>query len=139
MTANTCGVQHHSHAERGHDMYETPAQAVHALLLVEQLPLHIWEPAAGRGAIVRILRDAGHVVFASDLVDYGEPTHFSGRDFLLEREAPAGCEMILTNPPFKFAEQFVAHALDLCPRVIMLLRLAFHINIAIGYAGAEGK
>jgi hypothetical protein len=64
-------------------------------------------------------------VIASDLVDYGFPTHFNGRDFLLERKAPAGCEAIVTNPPFKLAEQFVSHALELCPRVIMLLRLAF--------------
>jgi hypothetical protein len=33
--------------------------------------------------------------------------------------------MILTNPPFKLANQFVAHALALCPKVIMLARLAF--------------
>ena len=29
------------------------------------------------------------------------------------------------NPPFKLAEEFIAHALDLCPLVIVLLRLAF--------------
>ena len=29
------------------------------------------------------------------------------------------------NPPFKLASEFVAHALDLSPKVIMLLRLAF--------------
>ena len=34
-------------------------------------------------------------------------------------------EAIITNPPFKLADQFVAHALDLAPRVCMLLRLAF--------------
>jgi hypothetical protein len=33
--------------------------------------------------------------------------------------------MIVTNPPFKLAAQFVAHALSLCPRVAMLLRLSF--------------
>src|SRR5258707_9168253 len=36
-----------------------------------------------------------------------------------------GCEAIVTNPPFKLAERFVAHALELCPIVVMLLRLAF--------------
>src|SRR5262249_2890580 len=30
-----------------------------------------------------------------------------------------------TNPTFKLANEFVRHALTLCPRVIMLLRLAF--------------
>jgi hypothetical protein len=32
---------------------------------------------------------------------------------------------IVTNPPYKMATQFVTHALTLCRRVIMLLRLAF--------------
>ncbi len=49
----------------------------------------------------------------------------SGIDFLLERRAPDGIEAIVTNPPYKLADQFVAHALSLVPRVIMLLRLAF--------------
>jgi hypothetical protein len=31
----------------------------------------------------------------------------------------------LTNPPYMLANEFVAHALELCPNVIMLLRLAF--------------
>ena len=98
---------------------------MHALLRVETLPHRLWEPAAGRGAIVNVLRAAGHEVLASDLVDYGEPTHFPRRDFLLERKAPDGCELVSTNPPFRLANEFVAHALDLCPRVIMLLRLGF--------------
>jgi hypothetical protein len=33
--------------------------------------------------------------------------------------------MILTNPPFKLGNEFVEHALDLCPRVVMLLRFLF--------------
>jgi hypothetical protein len=92
--------------------------ATQALLRVVNLPHYIWEPAAGRG------RDAGHRVFASDLIDYGDPTHFPRRDFLLE-PLPPGCEAIITNPLFKLAEEFIVPALDLCPRVIMLLRLAF--------------
>jgi hypothetical protein len=111
-------------SERGDDLYETPAVATQALLHVEDLPHYIWEPAAGRGAIVDVLRAAGHRVLASDLIDYGDPTHFARRDFLLE-PLPPGCEAIVTNPPFKLAEEFIAHALDLCPRVVMLLRLAF--------------
>jgi hypothetical protein len=112
-------------AERGDDLYETPPEATRALLRAEKLPHWLWEPAAGRGAIVDVLRGAGHTVLASDLVDYGCSTHFHGRDFLMEYKAPDGCEAIITNPPFKLANQFVLQALALCPRVIMLLRLAF--------------
>jgi hypothetical protein len=120
---HSCQVQRHTHAERGLDCYTTPAVAVEALLRVEQIPHRIWEPAAGRGAIVNVLRDHGHAVIASDVFDYGG-LHFV-RDFLGESKAPAGCDCVLTNPPFQIAERFVAHALELSPLVIMLLRLAF--------------
>jgi hypothetical protein len=106
-------------------LYETPPVAVRALLRVEQLPRRIWEPAAGRGAIVNALRAAGHEVLASDIADYGDPTHFANRDFLAETKLPAGVEVILSNPPFRIVERFTAHALNFCPRVILLLRLAF--------------
>ena len=41
----------HSYKDRGCDCYETPPEAVHALLKVEQLPHDIWEPACGSGRI----------------------------------------------------------------------------------------
>ena len=115
-------------ADRADDLYETPPEATLALLRAEKLPQFIWEPACGRGAIVNVLRAAGHDVVATDLVNYGAPITppgYFGIDFLMERKAPEGTEAIVTNPPFKLADEFVAHALDLCPRVIMLLRLAF--------------
>ena len=116
----------HPHSERGYDLYETPEAATLALLRAEPIPGSIWEPACGPGAIVRVLRDAGHRVIATDLVDHCSPDQdHAGRDFLLERRAPAGVEMIVTNPPFKLASQFAAHALSLCPRLAMLLRLSF--------------
>jgi hypothetical protein len=109
-------------SERGDDLYETPACAVYALLQTERLPPGpVWEPACGPGAIVQVLREAGHQVIATDLIDYGLGE--GGKDFLKEGPRDVGC--ILTNPPFKLAQEFVAHALTLCPRVIMLLRLAF--------------
>jgi hypothetical protein len=115
-------------AERRDDLYETPACAVRALLAVESLPQGtVWEPACGPGAIVRVLRAAGHEVWATDLVDYASPDQDeSGIDFLMESgSAPYFIGSIITNPPFKNADQFVRHALLLCPRVYMLLRLAF--------------
>lgn len=109
-------------AERLNDLYETPPEAVEALLKVEPLPQRIWEPACGRGAIVKVLEKYGHEVYATDLVDYGAD-YLHGIDFL--RFGQRGCECIVTNPPFKLADQFVRHAIKLCPKVVMLLRLAF--------------
>jgi hypothetical protein len=127
---HSCQVQRHPHAERGLDLYETPSVATEALLEVEvTLPRRIWEPAAGRGAIAKVLREHGHDVVATDLVDYGVHGQLGGRDFLMESRLPEGIEAILTNPPFQCANEFVGHALDLCPRVIMLLRLAFFESV----------
>jgi len=114
----------HTHAERGLDLYETPAVAVEALLRVEKLPHRIWEPAAGKGAIVRVLRGAGHHVVASDVFNYGDHLDFVG-DFLEQENMPAGTSCVLTNPPFQIIGPFVKHALELAPLVIMLARLAF--------------
>lgn len=111
---------------RGEDLYETPPEAVRALLTLERLPPCIWEPAAGRGAIVNVLRSAGHTVLGTDLVDYGAKFGvFAGRDFLMELCSPFGCECIVTNPPYKMADEFVRHAIKLVPKVCMLLRLAY--------------
>jgi hypothetical protein len=115
----------HSLAERGRDLYETPAVAVEALLRVEKLPHGIWEPAAGRGAIVNVLRSHGHAVTASDIIDYGFPLNFVV-DFLTTTKRPAGCGAIVTNAPFRILDKFARHALDLAPRVYLLCRLAWY-------------
>jgi hypothetical protein len=125
MLDHSCQVQRHPLTERGHDLYETPPEAVQALLRVERIPHCVWECCAGKGAIVRVLRDAGHAVIASDLIDYGFPLHFVA-EFLAMAAAPVGTEAIFTNVPFKLAARCAAKALELCPRVYMLMRLAFY-------------
>ena len=123
MLAKTGNPGRHSFADRADDLYETPACAVQALLEVESLPYVIWEPACGRGAIARVLEAAGHKVHASDLRDYGYG--IPGVNFLTTRVVPLDAECILTNPPYKHAEAFVARALRSSPKVVMFLRLAF--------------
>jgi hypothetical protein len=121
------GCKQHSHADRGVDLYQTPPEATQALLRAEWLPRTIWEPACGPGAMVDVLRKAGHRVHASDVVDYGCEGQWV-QDFLTAERGPDDweCPTIVTNPPFKLAAEFVRHALDLgAPKVCMLLRLAF--------------
>lgn len=123
--ALSTGSVRHSLSDRGDDCYETPEQATHTLMRVERLPRVLWEPSCGPGAIVRLLRAAGHKVIATDLVDYGLDDSEAGVDFLMESRAPAGVKTIIGNPPFKLANEFVRHGLTLAPTVIMLLRLAY--------------
>ena len=104
------------------DFYPTPSEATCSLLKAEAFGPDVWEPACGDGAISRLFEAAGHRVVSTDLVDrgYGEPRV----DFLMERRLLA--PQIVTNPPFKMAEQFVRHSLDLgAEKVAMLLRLAW--------------
>lgn len=127
LRTNSGGAEsRHALRDRKDDLYETPDVAVHALLRHEAtLGQHIWEPACGPGAIVRILRGAGKTVTATDLVDYGCPDSAAGVDFLMEHKAPESVDSIVTNPPFKLADEFVRHSLLLAPTVCMLLRLAY--------------
>lgn len=112
--------------ERKNDLYETPPEAVHALLEAEHLPDVIWEPACGPGSIVRVLRSTGRQVYATDLVDYATPDQDESKwDFLMETQLPLGVQAIVTNPPFKNGMEFVEKAITICPLVIMLLRLNF--------------
>lgn len=127
MAQLATGNHRHAISERGNDLYETPSVATLALMQAEKLPRLIWEPAAGRGAIVRPLQAAGHDVLATDLVDYG-CGYPSGVDFLIPGIAESyfnGQEAIVTNPPFKNAAQFIERALTFVPYVACLLRLAF--------------
>ena len=116
----------HPDSVRGNDLYETPEVATLALLAVEPLPPMILEPAYDSGAISKVLRRAGQKVLENDIVDYGLGQD-SVQDFLDFKPAPATeIDAIVTNPPYRLAQQFVRRALTLCPRVFMLLRLTFY-------------
>jgi hypothetical protein len=81
------------------------------------------EPAAGRGAIAHVLPHAGHAVYATDLIDYG--CNDRALDFLSPAANLRGAEAIVTNPPYRHAQQFVELALTRAPLVAMLLRINF--------------
>jgi hypothetical protein len=120
----------HSLAERGLDQYPTPRIAVEALLEVEPALLRakIWEPCAGDGDIVRVLRAKGVHVVASDIEQGAFPLSFLA-DILWQERAPNGCNTILTNASFAQSAATVRHALTLVPDVYLLQRLAFYESI----------
>jgi len=91
------------------DFYSTPPAVTRALLSKERFSTRIWEPACGLGAISDVLTEAEYDVVSTDMVERG--FGIGGRDFLFETklEAPA----VVTNPPFKLADEFVLHALYL--------------------------
>ena len=80
------------------DFYPTPAWVTEALLASVTLRGPVWEPCCGDGAMARVLKEQGHAIVASDLVDrgFGRP----GVDFLAAQEFPEGCRSMITNPPY---------------------------------------
>jgi hypothetical protein len=104
------------------DWYPTPEIATRRLLDVEVFDERIWEPAAGDGAIAKVLKTACYEVISSDLNDYGYCP--AGIDFLLEHKRAA--DSLVSNPPYKLAEQFIQRAIDLrVDKHAWLLRLSF--------------
>jgi len=114
----------HAHAKRGLDAYWTPGQATRALLAIERLPVDIWEPACGNGAITIVLRNAGRTVIPSDIVEYEDFTPDFVGDYLNSR-APPGVQAIVTNPPYRLAQAFASNAILDAPYVALLERLEF--------------
>ena len=127
MSSHAVQMGRHSLAVRGDDFYQTPRCAVDALLRHEPLlqggPL-VWEPACGLGAISEPLIEAGCTVVSTDLVQRGYGL-LGGVDFLTETAPMLGARIIVTNPPFKLADEFIRHGLQLCDHVIVLLRWAY--------------
>jgi hypothetical protein len=87
----------HNHADRAPDAYWTPPEATAALLRIESVPRFVADPACGSGAILDVLRAAGHMVYA----DYGW-LHTVIRDYLagppaspaMPRSSPIPCTVL---------------------------------------------
>ena len=127
----TIGASNHTDKEReSDDYYATDPIAVDKLLTVEQPNNRIWECACGAGHLSEALRTCGYKVYSTDIRDRGYE-HFDGElDFLTVQDAPfEGYYFdILTNPPYRYAKEFVLKALDLLPngcRCYMFLKLTF--------------
>ena len=116
------------------DFYPTPAWCVHRLLERAELPGGDWlEPAAGDGAIIRACHDRGdsniHWTAVELRAECRKPlmelSHcVVGQDFL-KWNSIGGYRVLLTNPPFSLAEEFVRASLPLASYCVFLLRLNF--------------
>lgn len=121
----TLGASNHANGERQHeDYYATEPKATEWLCRLEQFDGRILEPACGEGHISEGLKAAGYEVVSRDLVDrgYGEVADFLAID---NQEWDGN---IVTNPPYKYAQQFVEKALSIIPegkKVAMFLKLTF--------------
>ena len=112
----TLGASNHTDNDReSDDFYATDPVAIDLLLKYPriQLPQNVWEPSCGSGCLSKRLEERGYQVVSTDLVyrGYGR----GGVNFFEQRTMPDGCKAIITNPPYKFATEYVLHALRLLP------------------------
>ena len=122
----TLGASNHTDKERqNEDYYATTPKAAELLLDLETFSPNIWECACGEGHLSKVFKSKGYNVRSSDLMDrgFGEiETDFLGIDNL-EWNGD-----VITNPPYKYAQEFVEKALQIIPignKVAMFLKLQF--------------
>lgn len=124
----TLGASSHTAEEREeNDYYATQPKAVRILLDNENFSDIVWEPACGGGHIADVLKDYGYNVRVSDLVDRGYPGT-EVIDFLSVANNKTNCYDIITNPPYKYAKEFVEKSLDISEdgtKIAMFLKLQF--------------
>lgn len=119
------GASNHTDKERQcEDFYATDPIAAKLLLEVETFSDNIWECACGQKHLSKVFEDNGYNVRSSDLVDRCGNEIF---DFLsIENQEWNGD--IITNPPYKYAKDFIEKSLSIIPqgnKVAMFLKIQF--------------
>lgn len=120
------GASNHTDKERQEkDYYATEPKAINLLCRVETFSKTVWECACGGGHLAQALKNNGYEVYATDIVDRGYPDMEKCVDFFQATIAPLD---IITNPPYKYAKEFVEHALKIADdgcKIAMFLKLTF--------------
>lgn len=119
------GATNHSKNKRAeHDYYATEPIAAKLLLEVEPDLSNIWECACGEGHLAKVFDESGKLGKATDLINRG---YGDIEDFLINTK-PYHNGDIVTNPPYKYAQEFVEHSLskvDEGRKVCMFLKVLF--------------
>lgn len=116
---------HVDHERQSEDYYATDSVTIPELLNVETFSPNIWEPACGEGHLSKELIEAGYNVYSTDLIDRGYGDEFY--DFLAEGQPRSNTD-IITNPPYRYAMEFVEKSLEVVDegrKVAMFLKLTF--------------
>lgn len=91
------------------DTFETPRYATELLLpFIPKGISWIWECAAGKEKISKVLNEEGYGVFSSDLVRSGNVVQINFLTDSLESKP----ECIITNPPFSIKHKFIERAFE---------------------------
>lgn len=125
----TClGASNHTEHDRAeYDYYATEPKAAELLLEVEPELDNIWECACGEGHLAKVFEINKKLEWATDIVDRGYERQEDIIDFL-NNNIIDYCGDIVTNPPYKYAKEFIENAISLVrigQKVCMFLKLTF--------------
>jgi hypothetical protein len=123
MAQNTSHAVMAQRAEPNDSLDDFPTQPWATRALIEHVvapagtaeslrQLTAWEPACNRGHMAGPLREYFGTVHATDIHDYGWDGQDHDADFLFPGSEPReiaehGVGWVITNPPFRLAEQFI--------------------------------
>lgn len=135
-TSHAVMAQRYEAADSADD-FPTPPWATRALIehvigADEVRELTVLEPACGRGYMARPLGEYFASVEASDAFRYGFGVH---RDFLSYPFAAKSHDWVITNPPFRLAEEFVDRALTVARKGVAILARTVFLESVGRYEG----
>ncbi len=118
-------VASHSNFEETKHFIPTPPYAIRALYhyvapdLANAAPLlTAWDPAAGHGHVCRTMKEYGHLsVRGTDITPF-EEEGVEVLDFLNSTDT---ADVIITNPPYKYLDEFIQQGLQRSNSALALL------------------
>ncbi|GBR72889.1 hypothetical protein NO1_0346 [Candidatus Termititenax aidoneus] len=111
------------HDREMHDFYATEPKATELLLELDNFS-DVWECACGQGHMAKVLKKQGILKLATDKYNYGYGKHYDflasptdKQDYISKWHGD-----IITNPPYKYANEFMKKALEIldCNRKLAL-------------------
>ena len=120
----TLGASSHTDKERqAEDYYATSPTVIKPLFDNEEFSENIWECAGGEGHLSKEMERLGKTVLSTDKIDRGYGKVF---DFLEEDMEWDGD--IITNPPYKYAYEFIEKSMETLKegkKLAMFLKIQF--------------
>lgn len=115
---------HADHDRQGEDYYATDPIAIDLLFQQEEFVWPIREPACGEGHLSKRMEELWYEVISSDIIDRW---YWYILDFL-KYDGINKAGSFITNPPYKYAEEFIRKSLSLLDewgKCAMFLKIQF--------------
>lgn len=100
-------------SKKGSDIFQTPLGTFDNVLQYVPKDYIIWEPACGKGNIVKDLTQHGYKVIGTDIEDEYDFFTYQPKQF----------DIVITNPPYSIKDKWIKRCYELNKPFILLLPL----------------